>query len=263
MSELTLDDSVSRFTLPFPDVDAPRPPRRRGVYRESFSSRYPDLDAATASIDAFDGQAPIWSFFDPASGQRAFARWFAARLPQQGPQLDDHAFKFPAVDREECAWDWRCSQQDVCGFLLVRDEDGAARDPGTAQILSWFQATADEACDPAERLWALKDYLYRFEAGRRWHALLGEIDVRSRKLAVAWIGGFEGLVWNEQQTLRAIVPTPGSLADEAMPDPMSLRLDWTGRIAVGIGVARCDLSAFRRDDRTPLPFQIHRTTDRR
>lgn len=262
MSDVTLDDSVSRFTLPFPGVDAPRPPRRGGVRRrDMLSNRCRDLDAVTSDVDACERQTPTWSFFQPTSP--SFARWFAARLPQRGPELDDHAFKFPPADREEWAWDWRCSPEDALSLLLVRDEDGAARDPGTAQILSWFQATSHDAGDPAERLWALKDYLYRFEPGRRWQALLGEIDVPSRKLSIAWIGGFEGLVWNEQQTLRAIVPTPGSLADEAMPDPMSLRLDWTGRIALGIGVARGDLSAFRRDDRMPLPFQIHRTTARR
>jgi hypothetical protein len=238
----TLDDSVSCFTLPFPGVDEERP-ARSAPRRRTTSSQKP---AATAAR--------------PTSGD---ADWFAARLPQHGPRLDDHLFQFPAPERGDVAWDWRWSASDVWSFLLLRDENGSARDPGAAQILSWFQSVDIEALDPAERLWSLRDYLYRFEPGRRWQALIGDLDSPGRRLSVAWIGSFEGLVWNEARTLRAIVPTPGSLADEAMPDPMTLRLDWTGRVALGVGPAREDLAAFRREEPTPLPLQVHRTTDRR
>lgn len=237
----TLDDSVSRFTLPFPGVDDAR--SIRTVLRRR--------DASTSSAKS------------GSRTTRTYSGWFDARLPQHGPRLDDHLFKFPASDRDDLVWDWRWSLRDVWTFLLLRDENGQARDPGAAQILSWFQAVDVEALDPAERLWALRDYLYRFEPGRNWQALIGDLDSQGRRLSVAWIGAFEGLVWNETQTLRAIVPTTGSLADEAMPDPMTLRLDWTGRMALGVGPAREDLSAFRRDERSPLPLQVHRTTDRR
>lgn len=237
-----LDDSVSRFTLPFPSADDPRP-ARSAPRRRTFAAPTPGKSASLRGS--------------------ASADWFAARLPQQGPRLDDHLFQFPASDRHDLAWDWRWSASDVWSFLLLRDEKGTARDPGGAQVLGWFQAVDLETLDPAERLWSLRDYLYRFEPGRRWQALIGDLDNAGRRLSVAWIGSFEGLVWNETRTLRAIVPTPGSLADEAMPDPMTLRLEWTGRVALGVGPAREDLAAFRREERAPLPLQIHRTTDRR
>lgn len=238
----TLDDSVSQFTLPFPGVDDARP-ARNSVRRRTSSSTAPTQPASRRA----DG----------------FSDWFATRLPQHGPRLDDHLFKFPATSREDLVWDWRWSASDVWNFLVLRDANGPARDPGAAQILSWFQAVDVETLDPAERLWSLRDFLYRFEPGRNWQALIGDLAPDARRLSIAWIGSFEGLVWNETQTLRAIVPTPGSLADEAMPDPMTLRLDWTGRMALGVGPAREDLAAFRRDERSPLPLQVHRTTDRR
>lgn len=243
MSEATaVDDSVSQFTLPFPSGDEPRPVRsalRRRVSPSTSSATFSTRRAASASD------------------------WFAARLPQQGPRLDGHAFKFPEADRVDLVWDWRWSASDVWSFLLIRDGSEVSRDPGAAQILSWFQTVEIETLDPSERLWSLREFLYRFEPGRPWQAAIGDLDSQKRRLAVAWIGSFEGLAWNETQTLRAIVPTPGSLADAAMADPMSLRIEWTGRVAFGIGPAREDLSAFRRDDRSPLPLQVHRTTDRR